>query len=85
MTKGKRMTKVYKAVHELVLEGKTPPKDIAKTIGKPYSTLMRELNPHDRLAKLGVDTFMDIMKCTGNLRPLEIMAGELGCKVVPAE
>jgi len=85
MAKEKRMTHTCKAVHELVLKGETPPKDIAKTIGKPYSTLMRELNPHDRLAKLGVDTFVDIMKCTGNLRPLEIMADELGCKVVPAE
>lgn len=85
MTKEKRMTKVGKAVHDLVRDGKTPPKDIAAAIGKPYSTLMRELNPQDRLAKLGVDTLMDIMKCTGNLRPLEVMARELGCTVVPAE
>lgn len=78
------MSKVNQAAHDSVFQGKIPPKDIAETIGKPYSTLMRELNPVDRKAKLGIDTFIDIMKCTGDLRPLEIMADELGCKVVPA-
>ncbi len=27
--------------------------EIAKRIGKPYSTLMRECNPYDKRAKLG--------------------------------
>lgn len=77
------LSKASMAARDAILKSNVPPKDIAKTIGKPYSTLMRELNPIDTKAKLSVDTFIDIMKCTGDLTPLEVMAEELGCKVVP--
>ncbi len=32
-------------LHELVLDNPVPAKDLAKSIGKPYSTLLREVNP----------------------------------------
>ena len=74
----KLMSKVIKAVHELVTQGKMPSKVIASAIGKPYATLMRETNPYDPGAKLGVETFMAIIQATGDVGPLELMVQELG-------
>lgn len=53
--------------------------------GKPYSTLLREVNPYDTGAKLGAETLMHIMKTTGNVTPLEKMALEMGYRLEPAE
>ena len=77
------MTKVVKAVHELVTHGKIPAKSVAAAVGKPYSTLLRETNPLDPGAKLGVETFMAIIQATGDARPLELMAQELGYRLTP--
>ncbi len=65
-------------VHELVLESGLGAKNIAAAVGKPYSTLLREVNPYDEGAKLGAETLVDIMKVTGNILPLEHIAEELG-------
>ena len=35
------------AVHDLVLESGLGAKNIAAAVGKPYSTLLREVNPFD--------------------------------------
>ncbi|MDR2892021.1 MAG: amino acid-binding protein [Deltaproteobacteria bacterium] len=66
------------AVREIVINGKKPAKLLAQEIGKPYSTMMRELNQYDDKAKLGVETLMDIMKATGDVTPLQVMAEQLG-------
>ena len=63
------MSKVIKAIHETVVNGKMPSKAIASAIGKPYTTLMRETNPYDPGAKLGVETFMAIIETTGDPTP----------------
>lgn len=34
-------------VHDLVLESPIGAKAIAQAVGKPYSTLLREVNPYD--------------------------------------
>ena len=68
-------------VHDLVLESPIG----AKAVGKPYSTLLREVNPYDTGAKLGAETLMHIMKTTGNVTPLEKMALEMGYRLEPAE
>ena len=74
------MNKVVKAVHEIVTRGKVPAKDIAKAVDKKYSTLLRETG-----AKLGVETLMGIIQATGDARPLELMARELGYQLLPAK
>lgn len=71
-------------IHSTVLENSIPAKVLAKKIGKPYSTLLREINPYDQGAKLGVETFMDIVKITGDITPIEYIANELGFELVPA-
>ena len=55
------------AVHDLVLESGLGAKNIAAAVGKPYSTLLREVNPFDDGAKLGAETLVDIMRVTGNI------------------
>ena len=40
--------------HCMVLEAPQSARDIAHAVGKPYSTLLREVNPYDTGAKLGV-------------------------------
>lgn len=72
-------------VHDLVLESPIGAKAIAQAVGKPYSTLLREVNPYDTGAKLGAETLMHIMKTTGNVTPLEKMALEMGYRLEPAD
>lgn len=69
-------------IHNLVLDNPVPAKDLAKAIGKPYSTLLREVNPYDAGAKLGAETLLQIMMQTGDTKPLEYMAGKLGYALV---
>lgn len=74
---------LIKIVHTMVLDSPIPAKALAKEIGKPYSTLLREINPYDGGAKLGVETLLHIMQCTGNTKPLEFMAEQLGFALAP--
>jgi len=71
-----------KIIHTVILESRIPAKVLAQKLGKPYSTLLREINPYDMGAKLGVETFMEILKLTGDTAPIEFMARELGLEVV---
>ena len=71
-------TGLISLVHEIVLSNELPAKALAEDIGKPYSTLLREINPYDRGAKLGVETLMRIMLHTRNPAPLAYMADMLG-------
>ena len=72
---------MYKSV---VVECSTGAEDLAKAIGKPYSTLLREVNPYDTGAKLGAETLLQIMMQIGDTKPLEYMAGKLGYSLVAA-
>ena len=72
------------SIHDLVLESPLGAKAIAQAVGKPYSTLLREVNPYDTGAKLGAETLMHIMKTTGNVSPLKKMASEMGYRLEPA-
>ena len=71
-------------IQEAVLEGLRPAKEISKELNKPYPTLMRELNPNDTGAKLGLFTFIDLLRATNNYEPLRQMAEEMGYLLVPA-
>ncbi|MFV0422287.1 phage regulatory CII family protein [Oleidesulfovibrio sp.] len=73
---------VTRITQSMVLNAKQS-KWVAERIGKPYPTMMRELNPYDQSAKLGADTLLEIMKVTNNISALEYMAAELGYKLTP--
>lgn len=70
-------------IHSSILESSVPAKVIAKKIGKPYPTLLREVNPYDEGAKFGIETMLQILKITGDVAPLAYMAGELGLELAP--
>ena len=74
-----------KKMQDIVLEGRVPAKQVCRDIKKPYSTLLRELNPFDSHAKLGAETMFDIVKATHNVAILEYMAQELGYTLLPLE
>lgn len=76
---------LIKVVHTVVLENELPAKALADEIGKPYSTLLREINPYDRGAKLGAETLLEIMHRTRDVTPLQYMADLLGYEMVPKQ
>lgn len=65
-------------IHDLILGSSLGAKQIAQAVGKPYSTLLREVNPYDDGAKLGAATLVDIMRVTGNVTPLKEIAKDFG-------
>lgn len=67
-------------IQEAVFQMEMPAKEIAARIGKPYPTLMRELNPWDRSAKLGIEDAVAIIRVTGDRRILDIILEEAGLK-----
>lgn len=69
---------VTKVVQDCILDSGIQAKVVAEKINKPYSTLMREINPFDVSAKLGAETLLEIMKVTRDIRPLQFMATEMG-------
>ncbi|WP_419786944.1 phage regulatory CII family protein [Pseudodesulfovibrio sp.] len=69
---------VTKVVQDCILDSGIQAKAVAEKINKPYSTLMREINPFDTSAKLGAETLLEIMKVTADIRPLKFMADEMG-------
>ncbi|QGY38786.1 hypothetical protein GM415_01080 [Pseudodesulfovibrio cashew] len=76
---------VTKKMQDIVLGGRVPAKQVCREIKKPYSTLLRELNPFDNHAKLGAETMFEIVKATHNVSILEFMARELGYTLMPME
>lgn len=72
------MSNLISTVHNLVLESGLGAKNIAAAVGKPYSTLLREINPFDDGAKLGAETLVELMKVTENIEPLEHIAQQFG-------
>ncbi|MEF2231097.1 MAG: phage regulatory CII family protein [Pseudodesulfovibrio sp.] len=74
-----------KKMQDVVLEGRISAKEVCREIKKPYSTLLRELNPFDTHAKLGAETMFEIVKATHNVSVLEFMARELGYTLMPVE
>ncbi len=76
---------ITKMTQDVVLDGNSPAKEVAKKIGKPYSTLLREINPFDNNAKLGARTLLDILKVTNEVKLLEQIANSIGYKVKPRD
>lgn len=65
-------------LQDLLFDGDMPLKDIAEAVGKPYTTLMRELNPFDKASKLGAETLFAIVRVTRDPRIVSLIAEEMG-------
>lgn len=77
------MNSITQIVQETLMNNGEPLKAIASKISKPYPTLLRELNPYDKGAKLGAETLLDLMQVTKDYRPLQYIAEQLGFHLVP--
>lgn len=77
------------AVGRMLEESGKPIKAVSADMGKPYSTLCRELDPADEGAKLGVDTLYPLIcSICGSTPetpplPLQWLAARLGFRCVP--
>lgn len=69
--------KVEKSIQDLVMNGPVSLEKLAERLGKTPKTLAREVNPEDKKAKLGAETLVEIMRITGAVEPLRLMAEEL--------
>lgn len=69
--------KVEKSIQDLVMNGPVSLEELAERLGKTPKTLAREVNPEDKKAKLGAETLVEIMRITGAVEPLRLMAEEL--------
>ena len=74
---------LIKEIQKMVRDGEVPAKSVAEAVGKPYSTLMREINPYDKGAKLGVGSPVVSMIAMNVSTPLKLMAYELGYRLIP--
>ncbi|BDQ36328.1 transcriptional regulator [Pseudodesulfovibrio nedwellii] len=72
-------------IESMIDESGKPRKQIAADIGKPYTTLMRELNQDDPLAKFGVMDLIPIMRACDGVQPLELLAARFGYRLVHEE
>jgi len=74
---------VTQMLHEAIVRRRGLAKQVAKELGKPYSTLLRELNPWDRGAKIGVDDLSAILRSSGDISALQAIAEDLGYTLSP--
>lgn len=72
---------VQRLILEMVQNSHIPIKTLAEKVGKPYSTLMREIDPGDRGAKFGVELLLPLMKACNSIAPLRHMAASMGYRV----
>ena len=55
---------------------------LAKFAGKRCSTLLREADPHNTRAKMGIDTLLAVMEASEDVSPLAYMAHKMGLRLV---
>ena len=68
-------------IREMALTSGKPAKVLAKEVGKPSSTLMRELSSEDKGAKLGVEMLLPLMRACGSIMPLRFLASRMDSRV----
>ena len=68
-------------IQDVVVRDDEGMRELALRLGKRQASLLREVNPRDRRAKLGVDTLLRIMELRGDVRPLEYMARQMGLRL----
>ncbi|MYL85184.1 hypothetical protein GTA51_18965 [Desulfovibrio aerotolerans] len=73
---------IRNVILEMIQNCPKPIKVVAAEIGKPYSTLMRELDPEDRRAKLGVEMLLPLMQACNGAAPLRHLAEAMGYRLV---
>jgi hypothetical protein len=70
------------AVHQMLLD-KGQARELAGRLGKAYSTLMRQLNPHDDTTFFNADHVLAAMEVCASDAPLAWLASRRGYLLVP--
>lgn len=73
---------ITEVIAQMARESDKPAKALARELGKPYSTFMRELSGNDRGAKFGVEQLLPLMQACDSILPLRYLAARMGCRVV---
>ncbi len=73
---------IYEVIKAMVEGSQKPVKALARELDKPYPTFMRELNPEDQGAKLGVEVLLPLMKACNSVMPLRYLASRMHQRVV---
>ena len=55
---------------------------LAKRAEKRCSTLLREADPQNKRAKMGIETLLSVMEASGDVSPLVYMAHQMGLELV---
>lgn len=61
-----------------------PAKALAKELGMPYPTIMRERSDSDTGGRFGADALLPLMQACGSVLPLRCLAARTGCRFVAA-
>lgn len=77
--------KLLRVCQESLFSGDYSTYEVAERIQRNYHTLLKEFNPNDTKAKLGVATLFTFMKEMRNITPLQYMAHELGYALFPLD
>lgn len=75
-------TTIYEVIREMIEQSRMPIKELAARLGKPYPTLVRELNEEDQGAKLGAELLLPLMQACDSVMPLRFLASRMGHRVV---
>ncbi|HML56240.1 MAG TPA: hypothetical protein PKC79_19275 [Solidesulfovibrio magneticus] len=76
---------ITEVIAQMVRESDRPAKALARELGKPYSTFMRELSGNDSGAKFGVEQLLPLMQACESVLPLRYLAARMGCRVAALE
>jgi hypothetical protein len=76
------MSNFIEVTAEMVMRSDEGAKMIAERVGKPYATLMRELNDADEGAKLGANLIIPLMSACDCTDPLNYLARQTGYRLV---
>lgn len=63
-----------RTIHANALESPLGATHITQSMGKPYSTLLQEINPHD----LGAEAFTEAVQMSNNNVTLHSVSGQVG-------
>ena len=82
MRAGVVMKELSLLIQDVVISDSANVQKIARRVGKKCSTLIREVDPNNQRAKLGVETLMVVMETSHDVRPLVYMAQQMGFELV---
>lgn len=69
-------------IQSVVHKDPTRLRQLARKAGKRCSTLLREADPHNKRAKMGIETLLAVMEASHDVRPLAYMARKMGLDLV---